>query len=70
MRYMAQLLLFPMLVKKIITKEEARQFAIDWQLWQSEQSLSYEQVADWQDYFAVLARQFGLTDEFRENGII
>lgn len=28
------------------TAEEARQFAIDWQNWQAEQSLSYGELAD------------------------
>ena len=52
------------------TKEDARQEAIDWQIWVSEQNLSYGELAEYQDYFTKLARRFGLTKEFRENGII
>ena len=56
--------------KKTMTKEDARQEAIDWQYWASEQSLSYGELAEYADYFGKLARKFGLTEEFRENGII
>ena len=52
------------------TAEEARQFAIDWQNWQSKQSLSMQEVSDYQVYLAKLAKKFGLETEFVENGII
>lgn len=52
------------------TEDEARQFAIDWQIWQSEQSLYMSEVVEWQNYFEKLAKKFNLTDEFKENGII
>jgi len=55
---------------KITTKEDARDKAIAWQQWQSGQDLSYQETADWQDYFFELAEKFDLTDEFKENGII
>jgi hypothetical protein len=54
----------------IKTKEQARQKAIDFQQWQSAQSLSYGELAKWAAYFEKLAEKFGLRDEFRENGII
>ena len=54
----------------ITTQDEARQFAIDWQNWQGEQLLSYGELAEWQDQFATLAKEFDLVDEFKENGII
>ena len=54
----------------IKTKEEARSKAIDFQSWQTEQSLSWQDVIDWASYFENLAREFNLTDEFLENGII
>jgi len=57
-------------MKIIETKEEARQQAIEWQQWSSEQSLSYEDLWEWNRYFTNLADKFGLTDEFEENGII
>lgn len=52
------------------TAEEARQYAIDWQTWQSEQSLSYGELDEWQAVFNELAVKFDLTEEFKENGII
>lgn len=56
--------------QNITTAEEARQYAIDWQVWQSEQSLSYGELAEWQAIFQALADRFGLAEEFKENGII
>lgn len=57
-------------IKQAQTEEEARQYAIDWQNWQSEQSLSYGELAEWRAVFAELAIKFGLEEEFEENGII
>lgn len=59
-----------MKMRKVTTAEEARQQAIDWQNWQSEQSLSYSELSDWQAHFETLAKKFKLTNEFKENGII
>lgn len=55
---------------KIKTKEEARQDAIDWQSWQANHNLSYKEIAYWAEHFRVLGKKFGLTKEFKENGII
>lgn len=52
------------------TADEARELAIDWQQWQSEQSLSYYELAAHQAYFEALAYKFDLVDEFKENAII
>lgn len=53
------------------TEDEARQAAIDWQGWQSDKSLSYGVVVEWQAYFVELVERFpDLRDEFVENGII
>lgn len=57
-------------VQKASSKDEARQYAIDWQNWQSNRSLSYGELAEWQGVFAMLADKFGLAGEFKENGII
>lgn len=57
-------------MEAVTTAAEARQKAIDWQAWASEQSLSYGELVEWQDYFESLAQQFDLTDEFKENAII
>jgi hypothetical protein len=56
--------------KDIKTAEEARQYAIEWQAWASEQSLSYSELAIWGEIFIELADRYNLTEEFRENGII
>lgn len=52
------------------TKSKARQFAIDWQEWISEQNLSYGELISWQSFFVTLAKKFKLTKEFKDNGII
>lgn len=51
-------------------KEAARQEAIDWQMWASDQNLSYGEMADYMAHFESLARRYGLMKEFRENAII
>lgn len=52
------------------TADEARQQAIDWQIWAADKSMSYAELAEWQGYFGNLAAQFNLKEEFAENGII
>lgn len=52
------------------TQAEARQYAIDWQNWASEQSLSYSDLHKWAIVFDALASHFDLKEEFKENGII
>jgi hypothetical protein len=52
------------------TQEEARQYAIDWQSWASDQFLSYSELAEWGAIFEELGERFDLTDEYKENGII
>ena len=51
-------------------KENARNKAIEWQSSFCEHDYSYGELAYWQDYFERLGRVYGLTKEFRENGII
>lgn len=58
------------IVSAIKSEDEARQIAIDWQSWQSEQHLSYGELAEWQEYFEELAAKFDLTEEFKENAIL
>lgn len=50
-------------------KEAAREEAIDWQNWLSENSVSYEGLTIATGYFEKLGRRYGLLREFRENGI-
>jgi isocitrate lyase len=50
-------------------KERARQVAIDWQNDFENHDYSWSEIADATAYFTKLARRFGLTREFIENGI-
>lgn len=52
------------------TKEQARQFGIDYQKWASEKDLSYGEVLHFQNKLSTLAEKFDLVEEFKENGII
>ncbi len=56
--------------RTINTQEEATQYAIEWQQWAAEQSLSYSELAEWSEIFTELGERFNLTEEYRENGII
>lgn len=49
---------------------EAREQAIEWQQWQANQSLSYDEILTWQQHFESVAKEYDLTEEFEENGII
>jgi hypothetical protein len=48
----------------------ARFLAQEWQRLAADEALSYGELVEWQNYFSNLAKQFNLTDEFKENGII
>lgn len=59
------------------TKEQARQYAINWQSWVSEQntkenpqSLYMSELIEWQNHLEAIAKKFHLVREFKENGII
>jgi hypothetical protein len=54
----------------IKTKEQARQYAIDYQNWSSNKDLSWGESLDFQNKLRSLAKKFGLVKEFKENGII
>lgn len=51
-------------------KAAARDEAIDWQDWQTEQNLSWGELAEWGEHFEKLGKRYGILGEFRENGII
>lgn len=57
-------------VKSAQSQDEARDYAIDWQHWQSEQNLSWGEIQEWTEIFTELATKFDLLEEFTENGII
>jgi hypothetical protein len=52
------------------TKEQAREQAINYQHWFSEQDLSYGEIVEYSTHFENLAKKFNLEEEFKENGII
>lgn len=51
-------------------KENARQKAVEWQLDFNNHNYSYGELIYFAEYFTKLAKRYGLTEEFRENGII
>lgn len=64
-------------IELVQTEGEAREIAIDWQNWVSEQNeigkeptLYTTDLIGYYDYFTKLAVKFNLTEEFKENGII
>ena len=57
-------------LKNITTKDQARQYAIDWQSKASDKNLSYSELLEERDALMCLAKRFDLIDEFKENGII
>lgn len=59
-----------MKIIQAMNRDEAREQAIEWQNWQSEQSLSYGEILQWQEYFESIAKEYDLTEEFKENGIL
>ncbi len=57
-------------MNNIKTKNQAQQYAMDYQKWASEQDLSYGEILHFQDKLIKLAKRFNLVKEFKENGII
>ncbi len=57
-------------IPEIKSKEEARQMAMDFQKWASEESLSYGELTEYLGFFETLGKKFNLTNEFKEEGII
>ena len=51
-------------------KNAARQKVIEWQADFENHNYSYGELAAWNSYFEKLGKRYGLTEEFRENGII
>lgn len=57
-------------IENVKSADQARELAFMWSDWESNSALSWGEVSDWQSYFEQLAEKFGLTEEFKENGII
>ena len=58
------------MIQNIKTAEEERQYAIDWQAEFSTRKVSMIELVDEQAELLDLALNFGLYEEFKENGII
>jgi hypothetical protein len=56
--------------QELKTKERARQYAMDYQKWVSEQNLSYGELSQYQGMLETIGKKFDLIEEFKENGII
>ena len=56
------------MTKYQIEKEKSRQEAIEWQ--NNFDSCSFGELMHAEIYFEKMARRYGLTKEFKENGII
>lgn len=50
-------------------KGNARNEAIDWQIWAAENPMSWGELFEWQQHFENLGKRYGLLKEFRENGV-
>lgn len=58
-------------ISEVKTADEARDLALDWQIWMGEHDSSYGELISYQEYFEALAEKFPeLMDEFKENAII
>lgn len=59
-----------MKITQPMNEMEARDQAIEWQIWQADEALSYDEMLQWQNHFESVAKHYDLTEEFEENGII
>ena len=51
-------------------KNKIRDLAADWQSDFGNNNYSWLELLQWQEFFSIKAKQDGLVNEFRENGII
>lgn len=51
-------------------KNKAREEAIEWQPDFENHNYYWSELADWGEHFTKLGKRYGLTKEFKENGII
>jgi hypothetical protein len=57
-------------ISNVKNRSEAQSIAMDFKEWSSENSLSWGEIAKYNQYFMTLGKKFKLTKEFKENGII
>lgn len=50
-------------------KEDARTEAFEWQLTSSDETMSYNELAEVGERFHTIGTRYGLLKEFRDNGI-
>jgi hypothetical protein len=53
-----------------MNKEQAREEAIQWQITQSNKTMSWQEIAEKAQYFRKIGKKYGLLREFKINGII
>jgi hypothetical protein len=51
-------------------RAEARDYAVTWQHEFADRVMDWAEAADWGELFAAIGFDWGLTDEFRNEGII
>lgn len=51
-------------------KNKIRDLAADWQSDFENNNYSWLELLQWQEFFSIKVKQYGLVNEFRENGII
>lgn len=51
-------------------KSEARSEAIEWQYAFCDRDISWEELAEETEHFVKLAKRYGLTREFKQEGVI
>lgn len=51
-------------------KNKIRDLAADWQSDFENNNYSWLELLQWQEFFSIKAKRYGLVNEFRENGII
>lgn len=56
--------------RTINTREQAQEYAKDFQRYASDHDMYYSELAEWGAIFEELATRFDLTEEFKENAII
>lgn len=59
-----------MVTKYQQAKNKIRYLAAEWQSDFGNNNYSWLELFQWQEFFSIQAKRYGLTREFRENGII
>jgi hypothetical protein len=57
-------------VDKVTSEDQARDIAIEYQMYAGEHDLSYGEIVYFNNRLEDIASKFGLLDEFKENGVL